>query len=121
MRVPAAALAVAQLALLVLLLPACGGPKAPDAPSAPDADGGELTCAERIRARSICQNALRLQCESRSSDCEAVCTRGDSTQNLTDMAPVYTDERTSGCRENCREARDRCLREMVARCPAPCE
>jgi hypothetical protein len=114
------AFASAAFAFALLFVAGCGGPKTPDSVSAAEADAGELTCAERARARSICQNALRLRCQSRASDCESVCRQSESSKNFVDTAPVYSGEQTSTCVENCRGARDRCVRDVVIHCPGPC-
>jgi hypothetical protein len=101
-------------------LPACNAARSPTASQ--EGDGGELSCADRLRARSICQTAMQQRCESQGNDCESSCdVQGNLPGNNEKTPSSRSDMETTQCRANCRQVRDACVRTVATRCPAPCE
>jgi hypothetical protein len=119
---------VAIAAMLALagspLLPACSTPRTPEAP---EADGGALTCDERLRAQALCQGAIRQRCDSRLNDCEASCEPGalpsgnQGTAGSLSATPFVGDVDVTRCHDNCRQAHEGCVHSITLHCPAKCE
>ncbi len=101
----------------------CATPRTPDsAAPAEVADGGELTCEEKARARGVCVDALMLQCRSNQQACESGCESRNQLPAGTQKAPSTRDELEGGtCRERCRLEADACARNAPQRCPMTCQ
>ena len=122
-------IATALLALPVFSsLAACGG-GAVEAPptSAPyvdsaSADGGELTCDERARSRTMCIGTLTQRCQSQAGDCDAQCVSREGLPGNSRKNPSIRGElEAPHCRDDCRNGMDACLRSLLSGCPRLCE
>ncbi len=123
----AVTLAAAIFQIGVLGVVACAPARTPDVAVAipNDADGGELTCEERLRAKALCTSAIRERCDSRAQECESGCGTGDlpkagQAEGTTESSFV-TDVDQTRCRENCGHMHQGCLQSAILNCPAKCD
>ena len=109
-------------------LAACGGGTVEAPPSSAasvdlaSADGGELTCDERARSRTLCVGTLTQRCQSQAGDCDSQCVSreglpGNDVKNPSIRGALESPH----CRDDCRNGMDACLRSLLAGCPRLCE
>ncbi len=113
----------ASLLVVTLLVAGCHAtaPATAGVDPAGDADGGALTCSERLRAGALCAAALAQRCQSQASDCEATCeTRGELPANTARHPSDRASFESAGCRDRCRVGLDGCLRAVQPLCPHDC-
>jgi hypothetical protein len=114
----------AALFALGAATPGCSTPRTPSAASATDADAGDLSCQERMRAHELCEKAVGQRCESRLHDCEASCEPGAlasaGNANQATQSTFVTEIDATRCRDNCRQEHEGCERSVRSNCPTNC-
>jgi hypothetical protein len=119
-RSAGAALLGAALGIVATALPACSPARSPGT----TAEGGALTCDERMKAQALCMSALRQRCDSRLHDCEPSCDTSSvttpSTASPLSDTPWVGDFDSTRCHDSCRQANEGCVRSIALTCPARC-